>query len=281
MKKFSRFYAELLLLTYVSFLLVSCSGSTARKQADQPSVKQTESVGGEFAFNTDAATVLKDFKTWWSYHYQNIHLSEDFVGLDVDSTVISKEQFLVELTYGKFIPIRMGFKDNVSSYKLHPLKNIHSAISFAMKDDADRLLKQYRMEGTQLPAFKFVDLEGKTYDRENTRGKTLVLKCWFIHCVACVEEFPALNALVEEYKDRPDVLFVSLAMDQAPALKSFLDTRPFKYAVVADQDNFMTQELQATHFPTHLIVDKSGKIRKVVNRCDEMVPALKKLVAAS
>ena len=37
----------------------------------------------------------------------------------------------------------------------------------------------------------------------------------------------------------------------------------------------MTKKLNITQYPTHLLIDRNGKIRKVVNRIDELVPFLK------
>jgi hypothetical protein len=32
--------------------------------------------------------------------------------------------------------------------------------------------------------------------------KIVVIKCWYIHCAACIKEFPEVNNLVRKYKDR-------------------------------------------------------------------------------
>lgn len=36
-------------------------------------------------FSTDWKTLTKDFMTWYNYTYYNIQLSQDFIGLDIDS----------------------------------------------------------------------------------------------------------------------------------------------------------------------------------------------------
>jgi hypothetical protein len=48
----------------------------------------------------------KNFMDWWSYQYNEIMLSRDFVALDSNSKEISKETFLKELSEG-IIPIRL------------------------------------------------------------------------------------------------------------------------------------------------------------------------------
>jgi hypothetical protein len=49
----------------------------------------------------------KNFMDWWSYQYNEIMLSRDFVALDSNSKEISKETFLKELSEGSSIPIRL------------------------------------------------------------------------------------------------------------------------------------------------------------------------------
>ena len=135
------------------------------------------------------------------------------------------------------------------------------------------------MEGTAFPAFDFVDLNGNRYNNANTKGKTIVLKTWFIGCAACVVEFPELNELVEHYEKREDIIFMSLALDDQQALKNFLEKKSFAYQVVANQKIFIGETLNLRNYPTHLIIDKNGIIRRVVNKASEMIEFLEKEVS--
>ncbi len=136
----------------------------------------------------------------------------------------------------------------------------------------------FKQEGTVMPDFSFEDLDGKRYDKVNTKGKTLLLKCWFINCVACVKEFPELNKLVDRYQNNKEVLFVSLAMDPKNPLVKFLQTRAFKYATVPDMTSFMANQLKVTQYPTHILVDKNGIIKKVVNKIEDLEPFIEREV---
>jgi peroxiredoxin len=138
--------------------------------------------------------------------------------------------------------------------------------------------EHFNMEGKLLPPYDFKDLKGKRYNKATTAGKTVLLKCWFINCFACVQEFPELNKLVDRYKDKDNLLFVSLASDSQQALSSFLVKKPFNYAVVPDQGGYMSEQLGITAYPTHLLVDKSGKIIKVTNAIEDMLPFIEKQV---
>lgn len=49
-------------------------------------------------------------------------------------------------------------------------------------DLANQGLFQLSLVGKKVPKFEFVDLNGHKYNRENTKGKILVMKFWFIGC---------------------------------------------------------------------------------------------------
>lgn len=227
-------------------------------------------------FSINAEDISKDFKTWNTYNYSNIDLAQDFIGLDTDSTKITKSEFLKRLTIGNFIPLKILIINNVPIYRLYKLRNANSDIQQTIKQSALHELSNDKMEGEELLNFNLTDLNGNVYNKTTTHKKIIVLKCWFIHCVACVKEFPELNKLVDDYKQNSKVLFISLAMDNKNELKSFLNKNIFKFAVVPDMKMYMLDTLGIYEFPTHILIDGNGKIVKVVNSVKDLIPFLKR-----
>jgi thiol-disulfide isomerase/thioredoxin len=121
-------------------------------------------------------------------------------------------------------------------------------------------LYQVERVGQPLPVFRFTDLAGKTYTPATMRGKVLVLKCWFIHCAGCVKEFPEVNALVAKYRSNQEVVFVSLAYDDAAPLRKFLQHKPLHYAVVPRMMTYMQEHLKVNGYPTYVVVGRDGRI---------------------
>jgi peroxiredoxin len=119
-------------------------------------------------------------------------------------------------------------------------------------------------------------LEGRIYNHETTNGKIVVLKFWFIGCAPCVKEMPALNKLVNQYKNREDIVFVSLAFDKKEDLKKFLANKTFNYAVVPDEKDYLIKDLEVVSFPTHVVINKKGVVVKVVDSYEEMEAILLK-----
>lgn len=216
-----------------------------------------------------------DFMKWWTYHSYNISLSSNFIGLNEKSDSISKDQFLEKLTSGDFIPLRLKSKDKIEIYKLHKLDSLaNSSIESIIKNESLTNLKYFKMEGTTFPEFNFTDLNGNEFTSENTKGKITIIKTWFISCKPCIEEFPELNKLVENYKNENDIVFVSLALDSKPELDKFLLKKPFKYHVIPDQKDLIEKKLNLQLYPTHIIVDENGTIKKVINKASEMIAFL-------
>jgi peroxiredoxin len=129
--------------------------------------------------------------------------------------------------------------------------------------------------GQPLPDFRFTDLAGKTYSPATTRGKVLVLKCWFISCVGCVKEFPEVNALAAKYQSNKQVLFISLAYDEAAPLRRFLQRKPLRYAVVPQMMAYMQEHLKVNGYPTHVVVGRDGRIAYMTNTASYVEAAIR------
>jgi len=228
--------------------------------------------------HAEPTVILKDFKSWWSYNYSNINLAAEYIALDTSATVIDKTAFLQSLSSGAYIPLRIFSTDSSIQYQLYRMNgSVDGDIKTQVKQFGQDGYKNFQMEGMELPAFNFTDLNGNVYNNENTKGKTLVLKSWFIHCAKCVEEMSALNTAIRQFSNRPDILFVSLAFDTKENLTEFLKTTSFNYAVVADQKKYLTEQLKIAYYPTHLIINKKGKIVKVIDGdYGNMISCLKK-----
>jgi peroxiredoxin len=253
---------QLVIVALVLILAFACKEKTS-----------VESVAFEPDVNFNIAN--PDFKKWWSYHYYTISLSSDFTGINEQSDTITKRQFLDELISGTHIPLKLKSPHGEEVYKLFKLDpSADESIGSTVKDESLIALKHFNMEGQAFPPFTFMDLNDSLYTSENTKGKIVVFKTWFIGCTACVAEFPELNELVEKNKNRTDMVFVSLATDAKPELEKFLSKKVFEYEVVPGQKEFILNTLSLDAYPTHIVVDKNGTIRKVVNKASEMIAFL-------
>lgn len=225
------------------------------------------------------SAILKDFGSFWEYYSGKVELYEDFTAIDQKGDTITKEQFLNQLNTGRYFPLVLTSKPATLSYKLHKIPaSADRNIAAYMEQFSAQELAFLKLEGKKIPKFNFRDVDGKLYTSENTKGKIVLFKCWFIGCVACVKEMPALNELVEKYKDRNDILFISLAMDSKEKLQKFLTTTKFDYATVPDQASYMADKLKVSVYPTHFLIDKEGVLVRVLPNDVQVAESLAKLL---
>lgn len=241
------------------FLYNSCN---SQSQLDKPNVNPSE--------------IQSEYMNWLNYYNDEIMLSADFVALDENTNRVSKEAFLTTLSDGKFIPLKMETSNDSIYYKLYKIEpTADTSISATVMESAFNELQNFKKEGTDFSPFSFQDLNGNVIDNQSLKGKTVVIKCWYIHCAACIKEFPDVNKLADEYKDRNDIVFLSLAEDNQEQLKTFLAKKPLHYSVVPNMKQYMNETLQLNAFPTHFIIDKEGKIVKVLSNFKSLDYSLK------
>lgn len=258
---------QIIIILFLSILIFSCKEESKENQLSEKDENLEPQV--------NTKELESDFIKWWTYYSNNINLSSKFVGLNEESEEIDKKQFLYQLSSGNFIPLTLEPKDGINLYKLHKLDSLaNKGIASTIKSESFTELKHFNMEGTDFPKFDFIDLNDNHYTNENTKGKIIVFKTWFINCQACIAEFPELNELVEKYKNRNDIIFVSIAIDSKLKLEEFLQKKHFEYAVVSNQREYIEQTLNLQNYPTHIIVDNSGKIQKVANKATEIISFL-------
>lgn len=225
----------------------------------------------------DPIQIQKTYPDWSVYQSKKIMLSRDFVALDSNSKEISKESFLDQLANGNFIPIQLKSEDSVYYYKLFQIQpKSDTSIKATINQIGFDALKNYKMEGIAFPKFSFKDLNGNLVTNESMKGKIIVIKCWYIHCTPCIREFPQVNKLTEEYKDRKDIVFISLAEDSPEQLKTFLARKPLSYSVIPSMKEYMNETLELNSFPTHFILNKEGMIAKVLPNFESLEVALAK-----
>lgn len=208
------------------------------------------------------SVILKNLNSFLIY-LADYKPSRDFVAHNSDLKPISKLMFLEKLATGNYIPLRLNGNDNKLHYSLYKTSN--TDIGGIVQAYAYAWLSDYKKEGKKFPAFNFVDINGVKYNSANTKGKVLVVKCWYIGCQRCEAEMPELNQLKARYKNREDIIFISLAFDSKLKLQAFLKRKRFDYPIVANQRNFMVKNLNVEYYPTHFIIDKKGMVVNVVD----------------
>jgi peroxiredoxin len=225
-------------------------------------------------------TILKSMSTLLDYTVNHLRLHGNFIAYDTHANKISKGGFLQKLTTGNYLPLQVYSKTYNWEYHLYKLKsNVNHDVTGMLQQIGYTYYGIYQNEGKPLPRFRFVDLKGNIYIPENTKGKIVVLKAWYIGCVPCAAEMPKLNKLTEHYKNRKDIIFVSIAPNSKSALENFLKEHPFKYAVVPTNKKYLSDSLKVVGYPAHWVINKQGVVVNMSYDKNEMIRALQKETA--
>jgi thiol-disulfide isomerase/thioredoxin len=117
------------------------------------------------------------------------------------------------------------------------------------------------VKGHRAPLPGFRTLTGDVFDSTSLAGSIVVVNFWFMGCVPCRAEMPALNKLVDEYKGQR-VLFLGFTPDKAATLKPafFLKNR-FAFTIIPDARN-IAESFYFLGYPTTYIIDPQGIIRE-------------------
>ncbi len=226
----------------------------------------------------EPSSIVKDLMSFLTYKEDIVRFYEEFTALDSASNIISKSSFLKLLSTGRYLPVKFASNDAAIYYKLDRLEDsVDNDIKTTIENWGSEEYSYYKLEGTDFPDYHFIDMSGKIYTRRSTKGKIIVLKCWFINCLPCVREMPMLNKVREEYSNNNDVLFISLCWDKRKSVDSFLKKNVFEYSTVPDQYKFLTENLALNGYPTHFVINRDGKIVKKSHSYKEMNYTLKKL----
>jgi len=244
----------------LNLLIICVVFSSCTQNADRPPVEPV-------------AQILKDIMSLLVYNQRYLRLAEDFISYDEHGYPLEKGPFLERLATGDYLALRL--KTDRLCYKLAKFPSSASVDQRrTMAQVGKRYSKYYQMEGQPIPAYDFLAIDGRHYSSANSKGKIMVIKCWFISCLPCRQEMPALNQLVKKYADRKDIEFVSLAFDTKEELLDFKKTNVFNYAIVPAMEDYMRNKLKADMYPTHILIDKHGRMVKVVNKVNELTVAL-------
>jgi thiol-disulfide isomerase/thioredoxin len=112
------------------------------------------------------------------------------------------------------------------------------------------------------PALKLKDLDGKTLDLAQLKGKVVLINFWATWCPPCRREMPSMERLSQAFKGQPLVVLavdVGEDPDTIEAFNSQLDTVP-TFPILLDTRSRTMQSWKVAGLPTTFLVDKRGRI---------------------
>ena len=119
--------------------------------------------------------------------------------------------------------------------------------------------------GYLAPHFSLKDLEGRIHSVGGEREKALLINFWASWCSPCEREAPELVRLYETYGDRLDIYAVNVTTeDTMDDARAFAIKHGFKFPVLLDLDDRVTNAYMVLGYPTSFLVDRHGVVREVI-----------------
>ena len=115
--------------------------------------------------------------------------------------------------------------------------------------------------GKPFPDFTVTDTEGNTFTLSEALKdhEAVLINFWATWCGPCRNEFPAVNKVYEEYKDR--VAFIALSTepeDTDDVISSFRRDNGLTFPMSRDEGQKLYDYTEAAGIPTTVIVDRFG-----------------------
>jgi peroxiredoxin len=147
----------------------------------------------------------------------------------------------------------------VSIKRMTPSRFSLAALLFVL--GAGTLLAAPLEPGSAAPDWKLQDLDGKSVQLSDFKGKVVVLDFWATWCPPCRAEIPGFIALQNEYKDK-GLVVVGVSLDQGGpgVVSSFAKAQGMNYPILMGTDDVAAQYGDIQAIPTTFVIDRTGKV---------------------
>lgn len=120
-------------------------------------------------------------------------------------------------------------------------------------------LQKVPQEGSAAPDFSTHLVDGTPISSADLRSKVVVLNFWFIGCPACKFETPLLNEFAAKFAGDPNVVFIAMAYDAAPAIRKYTAANGFDYKLIGDAQPILASFVVGG-YPKNIVIGKDGRI---------------------
>lgn len=158
-----------------------------------------------------------------------------------------------------------NFKRNYITY--HGSNNgYETQLSLIQKEWEELNLPKLQAGKLNLPAPIFnnvYDMKGNLINPTILQGKTIIIDFWATWCVPCIEGFPYMQKVFNQFKNNKDVVFMIMNSGSKNSLldaQNWVKLNNFTFPIYYN-DRKLAEAFQVTTIPSTFLIDKYGKIR--------------------
>ena len=134
-----------------------------------------------------------------------------------------------------------------------------AALAVPAASHAERQLQPWK--GGDTPLLSLPDLQGRTVDLRELRGRVVLVAFWATWCEPCREEMPSIGRLRERLAGKPfEVLLVNFG-EGTPRIEEYLRREKLQLPVLRDADKAAAAAWRAGGLPMTFLVDARGRVR--------------------
>ncbi|MGA8872878.1 MAG: TlpA disulfide reductase family protein [Candidatus Acidiferrales bacterium] len=155
----------------------------------------------------------------------------------------------------------------LKTVKSQPANATKAAPQDASDDSADDSAdgdspKAIRLVRDPLPAppFLLTDLDGQPISTAAYHGKVVLINFWATWCPPCREEIPEMIALANKYKDKLQIIGVSMDDDPPEEVLDFARAQKMNYPIVMGSDKLSQEYGGVDALPTTFVLDTNGRV---------------------
>ncbi len=150
-----------------------------------------------------------------------------------------------------------GTKDELNNY----LEKLNTEASNNLKEK----LKN-EIINKPAPQFTLNDIDGKTVNLSDYKGKTVIVDFWATWCRPCRQSFPIMKKAIEKFSKQNNVKFLFVNTwervdDKTKNAADFIAKNKYPFHVLIDENNEVVDKYGVEGIPTKFIIDKNGNIR--------------------
>jgi len=111
------------------------------------------------------------------------------------------------------------------------------------------------------PDFSLQDLQGKTVNLADHRGKVVLLNFWATWCPTCRKEGSSFNILYRQYRSQDFILYRIDNKESRETVLKFLERESLQVPILLDEKGKAGRLFGVWVLPTTYLIDRQGNMR--------------------